>query len=54
LADISWSPTITTLKRGGFDFKQFSNLMAWYDRISIQPSFKMSVTDWYSKKWDEN
>lgn len=54
LADISWSPTITTLKRGGFDFIQFPNLMAWYDRISIQPSFKMSVTDWYSKTWDKN
>jgi len=48
LADISWSPTITTLKRGGYDFNAFPNLMAWYNRISGQPSFQAAVTKWYT------
>jgi glutathione S-transferase len=47
LADISWSPTITTLKRGGYDFNDFPNLMAWYNRISMRPSFQTSVTEWH-------
>ena len=50
LADISWSPSITTLKRGGYNFDAFPNLMAWYDRISEQPSFQASVTEWYSEE----
>ena len=28
----------------------FPNLMAWYDRIAKQPSFKASVTEWYSEE----
>ena len=54
LADISWSPTITTLMRGGYDFSAFPNLMAWYNRISRLPSFQTSVTDWNTRTWDDN
>ena len=54
LADISWSPTITTLMRGGYEFSAFQNLMAWYNRVSKLPSFQTSVTDWYTRTWDDN
>ena len=54
LADISWSPTITTLLRGGYDFNLFPNLMAWYDQISKLPSFQISVTDWYTRMEKNN
>lgn len=50
LADISWSPTITTLKRGGYSFNAFPNLIKWYNRISEQPSFRASVTEWYTEE----
>ena len=50
LADISWSPSITTLKRGGYNFDAFPTLITWYDRISEQPSFQASVTEWYSEE----
>ena len=52
LADISWSPTITTLMSGEYDFTSFPNLMAWYDRISQRPSFQKSVLEWRTKTFD--
>ena len=54
LADISWSPTITTLMRGGYDFSAFPYLIAWYNQISRLPSFQTSVTDWNTRTWDDN
>lgn len=53
LADISWSPTITTLMSGNYDFSAFPNLMAWYDRICERPSFQTSVIEWRARRWDE-
>jgi glutathione S-transferase len=54
LADISWSPTITTLMRGGYDFSTFPNLMGWYSRIAKLTSFQTSVTEWYTRTWDDD
>ncbi len=46
LADISWSPTITTLSAGGFDFSRYPNILDWYDRISRRPQFQKAVIEW--------
>jgi len=54
LADISWSPTITTLMRGGYDFSLFPNLMAWYNQISNRLSFQTSVIEWSTRTWADD
>ncbi len=46
LADISWSPTITTLQRVGFPVEEFPNLMSWYARIAERPAFKRAILQW--------
>ena len=46
LADISWSPTITTLLAGGFDFGNYPNIQEWYERISRRPQFQKAVFEW--------
>ncbi len=46
LADISWSPTITTLLAGGFDFGKYPNIQEWYARISRRPQFEKAVFEW--------
>lgn len=46
LADISWSPTVTTLLAGGFDFDKYPNIQRWYDRISRRPQFQKAVFEW--------
>ena len=46
LADISWSPTITTLLAGGFDFGRYPNIQEWYARISRRPQFEKAVFEW--------
>lgn len=52
LADISWSPTITTLMSGDYDFDAFPKLMTWYERISKRPSFQKAVLEWRAKSFD--
>ena len=46
LADISWSPTVTTLLAGGFDFGRYPNIQEWYERISRRPQFEKAVFEW--------
>ena len=46
LADISWSPTVTTLLAGGFDFGRYPNIQEWYARISRRPQFERAVFEW--------
>ncbi len=46
LADISWSPTVTTLLAGGFDFGKYPNIQEWYARISRRPQFEKAVFEW--------
>jgi glutathione S-transferase len=46
LADISWSPTITTLTGGGFDFTDYPNIQDWYERIRQRPQFEKAVIEW--------
>lgn len=46
LADISWSPTVTTLLAGGFDFGRYPNIREWYGRISRRPQFEKAVFEW--------
>ena len=48
LADISWAPTITTLRRAGFPFDEFSHVMGWYDRIELRPAWQRAMTQWQS------
>ena len=47
LADVSWGPTITTLKTGKFDFDRYPNIQAWYDRLLLRPEFQAAVVSWY-------
>ena len=49
LADISWSPTITTLISGGFDFGPYPNVEAWYKKILQRPAFQEAVIEWRKK-----
>lgn len=49
LADISWAPAVTTLKRGDFPFDDFPNVQIWYERASQRPAFVSAVFDWQSK-----
>jgi GST-like protein len=46
LADISWSPTITTLLAGGFDFSKYPYIEDWYERICQRPQFEKAVMEW--------
>ena len=46
LADISWSPTITTLLGGGFDFSPYPNIRDWYERNCQRPQFEKAVIEW--------
>jgi len=47
LADISWGPTISTLKTGKFDFDRYQNVMTWHDRILLRPQFEEAVSKYY-------
>ena len=46
LADISWGPSITTQKIGGFDFSPYPNVEAWYERVSSRPQFETAFLKW--------
>ncbi len=46
LADISWSPTYTTLLAGSFDFGPYPNVREWYERILQRPQFQTAVIEW--------
>ena len=49
LADISWSPTITTLIAGGFNFDPYPSVEEWYERVSNRPQFQEAVIEWRKK-----
>lgn len=49
LADISWSPSITTLLGGDFDFSPYPKTKDWYERISQRPQFEKAVFEWRAK-----
>jgi glutathione S-transferase len=49
LADISWSPTITTLISGGFDFGPYPEVERWYETILQRPQFQEAVIEWRKK-----
>jgi len=46
LADISWSPTVTTLISGGFDFSPYPEIERWYETILQRPQFQEAVIEW--------
>lgn len=46
LADISWSPTITTLQRASFPVNEYPHVMAWYDRITRRPAWGRGMEQW--------
>lgn len=46
LADISWAPTFTTLKRAGYPLEQFPPVMRWYERISRRPAWQRAMLEW--------
>ena len=46
LADISWAPTIPTLKIGGFPLESYQNVQAWFDRLSQRPAYNSAVARW--------
>jgi len=48
LADISWAPTITTLKRASFPVEEFARLMEWYTRISRRAAWDRAMNFWQS------
>ncbi|MDG2300111.1 MAG: glutathione S-transferase family protein [Planktomarina sp.] len=48
LADISWGPTYTTMTIGGFDFDRYTNIQAWYKRVSARPQFYEANLKWIS------
>ena len=49
LADISWSPTITTLMAGGFNFSPYSRIEKWYNKLLERPQFQEAVIEWRKK-----
>ena len=49
LADISWSPTITTLLAGGYDFTPWPEVERWYDTVLQRPQFEEAVIEWRKK-----
>jgi len=49
LADISWSPTVTTLISGGFDFSPYPELELWYETILQRPQYQEAVIEWRKK-----
>ncbi len=49
LADISWSPSITTLQDVGFPVEDYQNVMDWYQRITLRRAFKRAVMAWREK-----
>ncbi|MAF47456.1 MAG: glutathione S-transferase [Rhodospirillaceae bacterium] len=49
LADISWSPTITTLISGGFNFGPYPEVERWYETILERPQFQEAVIEWRKK-----
>ena len=49
LADISWSPTITTLMAGGFNFGPYPNVETWYNKILQRSQFQNAVIEWRKK-----
>jgi len=46
LADISWAPSITTLRGVGFPVDEYTNVIDWYKRIVARKAFQHSVTEW--------
>ncbi|HTW37152.1 MAG TPA: glutathione S-transferase family protein [Steroidobacteraceae bacterium] len=46
LADISWSPTMTTLQRAGFPLGEFPHIGDWYRRIAQRPAWVRAITLW--------
>lgn len=46
LADISWSPSITTLERVGFPVEDYPNVLAWRARIAERPAWERAVAAW--------
>ena len=49
LADISWSPTITTMIAGGYDLGPYTHITDWYEKISRRPQFQEAVIEWRKK-----
>ena len=49
LADISWSPTVTTLISGGFDFSPYPEVELWYETILGRPQYQEAVIKWRNK-----
>ena len=46
LADISWTPSITTLQGVGFPVAEYPYVMDWYARIAARPAFRQAVQKW--------
>jgi GST-like protein len=46
LADISWAPTYTTLKRAGFPLEDYPHVVDWFNRIIPREAAQRALVDW--------
>lgn len=49
LADISWTPSYTTLQRAGFPLEPFPLVASWYERILEREAVQRALTDWFAE-----
>ena len=47
LADISWAPTYTTLKRASFPLEDYHHVVDWFSRIMQRDAAKRALGDWF-------
>jgi glutathione S-transferase len=47
LADITWLPLHYTLDQAGFSFERQANVRSWARAISLRPSFRQAVVQWF-------
>jgi glutathione S-transferase len=48
LADIAWAPLHFTLDRmAGYDFRRFTEVSDWMQRLSARDSYRSGILDWW-------
>jgi glutathione S-transferase len=46
LADLSWAPSITTLRRVGFPVDDYAQVILWFERVAARPAWTRAIDDW--------
>ncbi len=49
LADIAWMPNVHRFSLMGWPFERTPHLKAWFDRVSIRPSYRTALLDWQNE-----